>query len=62
MSNSTAKTIDPPDWFVIALEDDLPRIRRDIRRLEQAYPGRYDYRIDKDDDRGPFEVSVRHRE
>lgn len=51
-----------PNWLVIAQEEDLPRLRKTVRRLQQAYPGRYDFRINPMGKSGPWEVSVRHRD
>lgn len=51
-----------PDWLVIGQEEDLPRLRKTVRRLQQAYPGRYDFRINPMGKTGPWEVAVRHRD
>lgn len=62
MNDTATQNEQRPSWLVIGQEDDLPRLRKTVRRLQQAYPGRYDFRINPMGKSGPWEVSVRHRD
>lgn len=58
---STASSSTPRDWVIVAIEHDLARLRHNLRRLERAYPSRYDTRIRPLGAFGPWEGAVRHR-